>query len=80
MKCTKCQTEFDTETHLASEVEVAERKSRVDITKAPSPEMGKHYMEMLGDAVPVYKCPNCGFLIVDVAGVFVAMSVMGSMK
>lgn len=74
MKC-KCGMEFDTETNLASEAEVVERKNRVDITKAPSPEIGERYMEMLGDAIPVYKCPNCGFLMIDVADAFVAMSV-----
>ena len=80
MKCTKCGIEFEAETNLASEAEVAERKSQVDFTKAPSPEIGKQYMEMLGDAVPVYKCPKCGFLVVDVADVFVVMSVMERMK
>jgi len=73
MNCPKCKTEFDTATNLASEAEVAERKSQVDITKAPSPEIGKRYMEMLGDVIPVYKCPNCGFLVIDVADAFIAM-------
>ena len=78
MNCPKCKTEFGTATNLASTAEVAERKSQVDIAKAPSPEIGKRYMELLGDAIPVYKCPNCGGLVFDVADAFVAMSVIGS--
>ena len=78
MNCPECKTEFGTATNLASAAEVAERKNRVDIAKAPSPEVGKRYIEMLGDAIPVYKCPNCGFLIVDVAEAFIAMGVISS--